>query len=335
LQIAIYPETQTGNPLLIPNVVRYLLNKPNFFLKTSWFGAYHKDEKILHYDNSFSLPWIKSDCVRVQTIDRDTFKLPDNLSKERSGFLVYSHRVEPELTLIPEWCKPFQVISMKNPKTAIELATLYQKSSGLIVFERTAAIVEAIFCGCPVIASSHYGFKDFSIYQEATDIAWDFDLAAYEQAKESILLFPEIYDANESVDTQALLVAVKDIVHHFQFDELDSPEFNSSLGLEKAKKSLLSGMLTEAIIALRQLILDSPKNIEAYFYLAKELLALKLVKPAIETLRQGEPYLEKLPKHECLNGIRAMYYELLSDACNEGDDLDLSNQYIEKSRQYQ
>lgn len=335
LQIAIYPETQVGNPLLIPNVVRYLLNRPNFFLKTSWFGAYHKDEKVIHYDHAFSLPWIKSDCVRVQTIDRDTFKLPENLSKERSGFLVYSHRVEPDLALIPEWCKPFQVMSMKTPKTAKELADLYQQSSGLIVFERTAAIVEAIFCGCPVIASTHYGFKDFSIYEEATDIAWDFDLATYERAQKSILSFPTIYDANERVDTQALLVAVEDIVHHFQFDELEVPEFNSSLVLEQAKKNCQSGMLTDAILAIRQLILDNPKNTEAYFYLAKELLALNLVKPAIDTLQQGEPHLEKLPKHACLNAVKAMYYELLAGACGEMGDLNLSNQYIKKGRLYQ
>lgn len=335
LQIAIYPETHVGNPLLIPNVVRYLLNKPNFFLKTSWFGSYHKDEKILHYDDSFAIPWIKSDCVRVQTIDRNTFKLAENSNIERSGFLVYSHRVEPDLTLIPDWCKPFQVISMENPRSAKELSTMYQQSSGLIVFERTAAIVEAIFCGCPVIASSQYGFKDFSIYDQAVDIAWDFDLSSYERAKQSIPLFPKIYDANEYVDTQALLVAVKDIVHHFQFDELDAPEFNHSVIFEQAKKNLQLGMVTDSIIAFRQLILDNPQSVDVYFYLAQELMALNLAKPAQETLLNGELYLEKLPEHESLNAIREIYYQLLSAACRGVGDLVLSNQYIEKSGQYQ
>ncbi len=335
LQIAIYPEVQVGNPLLVPNVVRYLLNKPNYFLKTSWFGKFHQDEQVIHYDDIFSIPWIQSECVRIQTIDRDIFKPPASQDDKRSGFLVYSHRVAPDLSLIPEWCKPFQVISMENPKSAKELASLYQESSGMIVFERTAAIVEAIFCGCPVIASSAYGFKDFKIYEDSIKLAWDFDRAAYEQAKDSIDLFPAVYEENEIADTHVLQVAINKIIAHFQSDELEILESTPAHAFNLANQYLQQGVIVNAVMAYRQVIIDHPSSVEAYYRLSEILVKIGLIEQGLEMLIQGELYLQQLPEHQILHAIRAMYYKKLSEVYTALGQISKSDFYFDKSRVYE
>jgi tetratricopeptide (TPR) repeat protein len=224
---------------------------------------------------------------------------------------------------------------MANPRSAKDLAALYQESSGLIVFERTVAIVEAMFCGCPVIGCSSYGFRDFSTYNKDTfDIAWDFDLNAYERSKTTIPSIADFYDANERADIQALVVAIENIVTHFQLNELDALETTPAFALERAKQNIQKGMIKEAVITYRQLIIDHPSNVEAYYLMGCTLIKINLLELGLETLLQGQLYLEVLPNHECLNAVKVMYYEAIRVACHAIGDLGLSNQYLEKSMLY-
>ena len=63
----------------------------------------------------------------------------------------FSHRRELDPELLPDWVSPVTRVSWREPRTPPELAKLYRESRALIVGERTAAINEAIHCGCPVI----------------------------------------------------------------------------------------------------------------------------------------------------------------------------------------
>jgi tetratricopeptide (TPR) repeat protein len=338
LQIAIYPEVQTGNPIAVPNVVRYLLNIPNKFLKTTWFGSFHQDEYVLHYDDCFTLPWIKSQCVYVPTLDRDTFKPPVNKHAARSGFLVYSHRAKPDLEIIPDWCKPFQVISMANPRSPKQLAELYQKSAGMIAFERTAAAAEAMLCGCPVIFSSNCGLEKSSVYYEGYKdytIAWDFDQDGYRKALSSVTTFAEIYDNQVTSDIQALMLTTNKIITHFQSNEPETLETTPAYALENAEKLVQQGKIKEAILCYRQLIIDHPSNVEAYFRMGTTLINIGLPAAGLQTLVEGEVYLSQLPEHTSLDTIKAMYYEKLNMVAQVIGDSASARQSAERSEMYQ
>ncbi|MDP3744221.1 MAG: tetratricopeptide repeat protein [Methylotenera sp.] len=338
LQIAIYPEVQMGNPISVPNVVRYLLNKPNFFLTTSWFGSFHQDERVLHYDDTFAIPWVASEGVRVQSVDRSIFTPPIDSNAKRSGFLVYSHRVAPDLDNIPDRCKPYQVISMDDPKSPKELAKLYQQSAGMIVYHKTAAVVEAMLCGCPVIFCSSRGLQKSSVFYNGYDdfaCVWDFDEIAYEQAKKTINLFPAIYDANEKPDIQALAAAIGNIVSHFQLNKADCLETTPAFLMDRAHQYMEQRDVKNAVISYRQLIANHPSNVEGYFRMGDSLATAGLLKHGLEVLVQGEAYLAQLPKHEYLKAIRGMYYLKLSEVCLAMGDLALANQYFEQCKQYQ
>lgn len=310
LQIAIYPELVMGNPLGAPHVVRYLLNKPNHFLKTSWFGHFHQDERILHYDETFAIPWVKSEALRVQTVDRDIYKPPTEANSKRAGFLVYSHRVAPDLSVIPDWCKPYEIISMAYAKTPQELAKLFQQSQGLIVYHKTAAAVEALLCGCPVIYASSAGLNKDEVFYKGYDdfaAAWDFDQAGYAKMQSNIASFPQIYDANEKPDFEALESVFGNIVSHYQHHAPEALTTTPAYALGLAEQYAQQGQLPVAILAYRQLITDHPECVEAYYRMAEALESIGLQAQALEVLLQGQPYLQQLPVHEYMNDVRAFY----------------------------
>ncbi len=330
LQIAVYPEVQMGNPLKIAHVIRYLLNKPNFFLKTSWFGSFHENEKVLHYHGAFAIPWIKSECVRVPTVDRNLFKPPEALDHVRSGYLVYSHRVVPDLEKIPEWCKPYQLISMKKPLTPKELAKLYQESEGMVVFERTAAALEAMLCGCPVIFCSAYGLERSSIYYEGFNdfgSVWDFDKVAFDRLKESVHRLPDIYDENEVINKQGIIDTFKKTIVEFQMMEFETVETTPAFVLAKADGLAREGHNLEAIISYRQLILDHPSTVEAYLRLGMILANAGLLSESKEILSQGAVYLSGFPKHPSLDAVRKLYYLHLIEACKKTHEMNDADRY--------
>jgi len=313
LQIALYPEVEPGNPIGVPNVVRYLLNQPNKFLKTSWFGSFHQDEQVLHYDDSFAVPWVESQGVRIQTVNRNLYQPLAELP-ERSGFLVYSHRVKPDMELIPAWCQPFQVISMDKPRQPEQLASLYQQSAGMIVFERTAAALEAMLCGCPVMFCSHYGLDKSTVFYDGYhDFAWDFDQAAFQQAQQSLGKLADVYDANSVADTQALKVAMDNIISRFRKHEPDVLETTPACALAAAKQYAQQGDMRAAVLAYRQLIIDHPDYVETYYRMAEALAKTGLAKSAQDTLLKGEPYLTQLPQHACLDAVRTIYAQKLTE----------------------
>lgn len=334
LQIAIYPEVQTGNPLLVSNVVRYLLNKPNMFNQASWFGSFHRNELVLHYDDSFAIPWIESDLVHLQTVNRNLFKIDHTSKVARKGFLVYMHRVTPDLSVIPDWCNPYQIISMKDPKTPFELAELYKTSSGLIVFERTAAILEAILCGCSVIASSLYGFSESSLSDQVSEVSWDFDQVAFVKSQQAIGSYEQVYDVRSDAEMEVLKLETEKIIHHFKTNISDPVELTPAYSFEIANKYVQNLEINSAVLIYRQLILDYPANVEVYYRIGEILLKIGLDKQALDFLIRGETYMDALPNSTLLDSIRKMYYDKLANAIDIAEDADLSSLYVEKIKKY-
>ncbi len=140
--IMIYPEITAGNPHGFGRVVRYLLNKQRV--------PFGPDDYVLHYADEFQTAGLPSRRLWIPLLDRTVFHAR-NAARERSGFLVYSVRHAPDLATLPDWVEPYTVISKSQPRDPPTLADLYRHSRALVTWERTAAIGEAMFCGCPVI----------------------------------------------------------------------------------------------------------------------------------------------------------------------------------------
>lgn len=138
----IYPEVTAGNPHGFPRVVRYLLNK-----QRTPFGP---DDFVVHYADEFQTAGLPSRRLWIPVRDRNVFHAR-NAARERSGFLIYSVRNEPDLATLPDWVAPYTLISKSQPRDPATLADLYRRSRALITWERTAAIGEAMFCGCPIL----------------------------------------------------------------------------------------------------------------------------------------------------------------------------------------
>jgi hypothetical protein len=148
--IVIYPEIVGGNPLGGRKVVRYLLNKPGFIVKGVTASDYGAQDYIIHFGEECRDKRLISRSLRIPLVDTKVFNRVSE-AQQRSGFLLYSVRYTPNANDIPAWVSPQVFISPKTPRDPGTLADLYRQSKALIVWERTAAVGEAIHCGCPVV----------------------------------------------------------------------------------------------------------------------------------------------------------------------------------------
>jgi hypothetical protein len=327
--IAIYPEVEMGNPLLIPNVVRYMLNQPNFFF-VNWFGSFYKDEYILHYAEEFTVPWVKSEPLRIQTIDRNIFKLPQHGWEERSGFLVYSHRVKnPPLEELPEWCKPFKVISMEEPVAAKDLAEMYKRSCGLILFERSAAIPEAILCGCPVILVPGDALTEMpkALNESGSlGVAWGLDLEQYGHAVKTVGLNSKFYDSEDILDLYRFKSIIDKMIGHFMQKHNDS-KINTSIIMELANKEYKAGLYSNAINRYNIVINEGDNDIEAYYRISLAMIKNNMIDHALQMLQLGEKKLTAMPEHKALKSARALFYVMLVRIVKPINDSELIKKY--------
>jgi hypothetical protein len=184
--IVIYPEITEGNPLGGRRVVRYLLRKH--------IGEHGRGDYFVHYADEFQIEGISSRNLRIPLMDRTVFN-SKGAAAERSGFLIYSVRKLPEFEAIPNWAKPYTVISRAEPRTPQALAELYRRSRALITIERTAAVGEALHCGCPVILIPNPGFDHESIikglFMAGLAVGWDQE--ALRRAERTVRFLPLLY----------------------------------------------------------------------------------------------------------------------------------------------
>jgi len=167
--IAIYPEIYAGNELNCDRVIRYLLNRPGVFsvadtvaTNAFWQSPVRQSEFHMHYAEEFRLPNLNSVPLYIPIVDEGIFFEEDRT--EREGFLVYSHRRRVQDAMVPDWARPYTLISRASPRSPQELAKLYRRSRGLILFERSGARMEAAMCGCPVVAIPSESFSQVPLF---------------------------------------------------------------------------------------------------------------------------------------------------------------------------
>jgi len=156
IDIVIYPEVVAGNPLNAKRVVRYLLNKPGYFTGVG-METYGSGDFFVHFADEFAPPGKNSLRLRIPLVDQDIYRLPEK-TNPRATFAIYSERYRPNTECFPPWITNQEIVSRSAPRTPKALSDLYQKSRALITGERTAACMEAIHCGCPVIMIPHDDF---------------------------------------------------------------------------------------------------------------------------------------------------------------------------------
>jgi hypothetical protein len=331
LQIAVYPEVVMGNPLLIPNVVRYLLNQPNNFF-VNWFGGFYEDEYILHYAEEFAVPWIRSLKTRTITVDQNLFNMPEHCWEERSGFLLYSHRVtDLPLDQIPEWCKPYKVISMKEPVAARDLAKMYKSSRGLILYERSAASVEALLCGCPVIYILDELPTSLNEYGNIGTIL-GFNKSDYDKTVNTVNLFSKIYISEDMQDLYQFQPTFDKIVSHFR-QKKSGLEYVPSIEIELANNEWQAGLYSNAIMRYNKIMSETNNNLEACYRMSLALFKCNKMDLALNMLQKGEQKLLTMPEHKSLSGVRALFYLMMANIGKINNDVDLverSNKLLTK-----
>jgi O-antigen biosynthesis protein len=201
--IAIYPEVYTGNDLNCDRVIRYLLNRPGVFsfanpdaTNAFWQSPARKSEFHIHFAEEFKVPYLNSVPLYTPIVDEGIFF--EEVGAEREGFLVYSKRRDVHDAMVPDWARPYTLVSMAAPRSPQELAHLYRRSRGLIVFERTGARMEAAMCGCPVVAIPSESFPQLPLFYLFGNLGlgWGADVDKLHWAQQTLGLLQRAYRAH-------------------------------------------------------------------------------------------------------------------------------------------
>ena len=184
MPIAVYPEIVSGNPLHVPVVARWLLNKPGALGGDVVFG---RNDLIFHH-----LPWCLPDGLDgyplyVPSVDTRIFNNENNpLDSKRSGFCRYANKYLAWGGKIKPEHESFQSLGHEVPLTPEEIATILRRSEALYCYERSAIIQEAVACGCPVlnVPSGYWDIQSDEVLEGGMEI--DAGPASLEKAKSEI-----------------------------------------------------------------------------------------------------------------------------------------------------
>jgi hypothetical protein len=276
LQVAIYPEIMMDNPLQSKYVIRWLLNKPNNFLK-NWLGDFNEDEFIVHHDESFRPEWIKSHKQFIPHIDRSIFN-SKMTAMDRSGVIIYEHRnkINEEFLSDLHGINEKYYISSRMPLTPFECAKLYKKSTALIVAERTAAHAEAGLCGCPTIFIDNEKFDSGYVFETYWKISsfkkYEKDIQIFN--KDNVILLEEFYDEEVKAEEMNLKLLMDKATSFFDNIGEKSAENSKSILLQYCNDLIINKNYKDALIILERLFKFSEIPNKAYFYYYKIFLDL-------------------------------------------------------------
>jgi hypothetical protein len=109
------------------------------------------------------------------------------------------------------------MISRDNVRDPPSLAQLYKRSKALVVWERTAAVGEALHCGCPVMVIPRRGFDHEAVVRGCSGgvvIGWN--EAAIEPAREAIGVAIAHYASGAATLDESLHNFVREVHAHFE-----------------------------------------------------------------------------------------------------------------------
>ncbi|MDS4013417.1 MAG: glycosyltransferase [Candidatus Accumulibacter sp.] len=149
--IAIYPEVVAGNPLSVPIIARWLLNRPGHIGGDTHFEP---SDLIFHFSN-WCLPTGIDDSklLNLPTLDTAIFNNKENQNdKSRNGLAYYANKyLVAGGRVAPEIAAGALSLGLETPRAANELAEIFRQSVALLCYELSSMIPEALACGCPVL----------------------------------------------------------------------------------------------------------------------------------------------------------------------------------------
>jgi len=150
--IVVYPDAVLGNPCGATRVVRWLMNKPEFYWKTMKWDFWRmpaNGEFLYTYHKSY---YPKAPELFLKVWEKDIFYKGN---EKRKGYLYYLGKAVNRNVKVPKFLKEkgVEIKTGKDlfPKTKKELADMLRRAERLYLFIGSALGEEAILCGCPVV----------------------------------------------------------------------------------------------------------------------------------------------------------------------------------------
>lgn len=189
--LAIYPEVFSGNVFGAPFVARYLLARPGMAEKNvseSWAP----DDFVLTFDAAHVPAGRSFHDLYMPVVDRRFYYPPPDRTT-RDGFIIVSLNAPEKPLELPAWAQPLQIIGPHRPRTHGWLSETYRHSRAMIAFRRSAAIYEALCCGCPVLAIPSTGFspETFQPRFGSAGISWSLTAEGLAEATATVPRFIE------------------------------------------------------------------------------------------------------------------------------------------------
>lgn len=159
--IAVYPEVARGNPLNVPVVARWILNKAGHLGGDAQF---HPDELLFYWDEWVLNGEKNADRLYLPSVDTRIFNNHGVRPEEREGFCYYAHKylhfggkIEDRITA------GGTSLCQDIPRTAEEIAAILRRSKVLYCYEPSNIITEAYICGCPTILVDSEYLRPFNL----------------------------------------------------------------------------------------------------------------------------------------------------------------------------
>jgi glycosyltransferase involved in cell wall biosynthesis len=199
--IIVYPEVTVGNPRQGKFVVRYLLNTPGFLVPGSE-RSFGQDDYFIDCAREHAPEGVRSFELFMPLVDRSIY-FPPAAPSAREGFAIFTNRAAFDPAMLPDWVKPHTLVSMERPRSHAELAELYRTSRAMVVFERSYATFEALWCGCPVICIGNSNFREETYHPRfrGAGLVWGWQEQQLAEAAQQTMKFRTIYeDLERSLD---------------------------------------------------------------------------------------------------------------------------------------
>jgi len=160
--IGIYPEVVSGNPLMTPVVVRYMLNKEGL-IGGNRVEAGPRD-LFFYFREEFAGRGRSVDILTLPGTDMEMFS-PDP-ERVKTSRLLYLNRVPRDavdFSLLPP---DIEILSLTDPLPLLQLAEKFKSAKVLYSFETSSTCTKAMLCGCPVVALKAKGYEHLAFTEE-------------------------------------------------------------------------------------------------------------------------------------------------------------------------
>ncbi|MFC6806048.1 glycosyltransferase [Methylophaga thalassica] len=185
MPIMVYPEVVRGNPLCMPFVVRWWLNKPGYVGGDENLSA---NELFFTYSQGFVPEGMDVDLLNIPLINNSLFHNENNPhDKQRRGACYYAHKYLAKGGVLTDHAKDAISLCQDVSLSHQQIADILRRSEVLYCYEPTSMIGEALLCGCPVImVDSEFLRNNMRDPIHGPGIAYSSGTDALEQAKATV-----------------------------------------------------------------------------------------------------------------------------------------------------